>query len=416
MLTTRCISIRALRSMPNVIFRHSSQATSEIKQTSLFDFHKENKAKMVPFAGWKMPLIYPDGMKQEHNHCRTNASIFDVSHMGQIRIHGKDGADFIESIVPGNIKDLKPNHARLTQFTNEHGGIMDDTMVTRKSDDLLYVVVNAGCCDQDVAHIKSSLEQYKQKNPNADVSFEFMDGHSLIAIQGPVATEVVASLLPEGHNMSNVAFMSCLDVSLPALGEDVQLQVSRCGYTGEDGYEISVPHQHAVALTKLLLQDERVRLAGLAARDTLRLEAGLCLMGHDMNDKITPIEANLSFTIGKRRQEEKNFPGAEIIVQQLQNGTKIKRVGINIDTNKMVARENYTVHDSEGNKIGYVTSGTLAPSMDNRSIAMGYVDTTHSQDGTALKVSIRNTMYDATVVKMPFVPHRYYRKPAVKKQ
>jgi aminomethyltransferase len=200
------------------------------------------------------------------------------------RLHGKDGMDFIESIVPGNIKDLKDNAARLTQFTNEHGGIMDDTVVTRKNDKLLYVVVNAGCCEQDVIHMKENLQKYKQKHSNADIAFEFLDGQSLVALQGPASPSVLEALLPSSVKLADLPFMSCIDVTLPSL--NIPVQVSRCGYTGEDGFEISVPDQHVVAFTELLIKDQRVKLAGLGARDTLRLEAGLCLMGHDMNDKV----------------------------------------------------------------------------------------------------------------------------------
>jgi aminomethyltransferase len=322
--------------------------------------------------------------------------------------------DFIETLVPGNIKDLKDNAARLTQFTNLHGGIMDDTVVTRKNDKLLYIVVNAGCCDQDVQHIKENLNRYKLQNPQADVAFEFMEGQSLVALQGPEAPDVLQPLLTSDINLANLPFMSCVDVNLPALS-NTPVQISRCGYTGEDGFEISVPDIYVTQFTELLLKDQRVKLAGLGARDTLRLEAGLCLMGHDMNDQITPIEAGLSFTIGKRRQEEANFPGATVINNQIKNGTNIKRIGLLLDSNKMVAREGYVIRDEKfTTDVGHVTSGTISPILD-KSIAMGYVNSAFSTEGTKLVVSIRGQPFQATVVKMPFVPHRYYRKPVTKK-
>jgi len=353
--------------------------------------------------------MYPEGMKEEHMFTRHSATLFDVSHMGQLTLEGKDAAEFIETLVPGNIKDLKPNKCRLTQFTNENGGIMDDTVVTRKSQDKFYVVVNAGCCEQDLKHITAQIEKFVQGG-NKDVEMTFLNHYALVALQGPKAAEVLQSLIGSAYDLKELEFMSATEVPIAKLrGLDAPVQIIRCGYTGEDGFEISVPESHVNQLAELLVEDSRVKLAGLGARDTLRLEAGLCLMGSDMNDTITPVEAGLSFTIGKRRREAADFPGAKIIVDQLNNGTSKLRVGIQVDS-KLPAREHMEILNDKGEVIGEITSGTISPVLD-KSIAMGYVQTPYSKTGTPVMIK-RNakTILNATVSDTPFVPTRYYRK------
>lgn len=357
-----------------------------------------------------MPVMYPEGMKEEHMFTRNSATLFDVSHMGQLMLEGKDAAEFLESIVPGNIKDLKDNKCRLTQFTNDHGGIMDDTVVTRKAQDKFYVVVNAGCCEQDLKHITAQIEKFVSQGNGKDVEMTFMNHYSLVALQGPKSAEVLQSLLGSSYDLKELEFMTSTDVTIGKLrGLDTPVQIIRCGYTGEDGFEISVPETHVNQLAELLVEDSRVKLAGLGARDTLRLEAGLCLMGSDMNDTITPVEAGLGFTIGKRRREAADFPGAAVIVDQLTNGTSKLRVAFEVDS-KLPAREHMEILNDKGEVIGEITSGTISPVLD-KSIAMGYVQTPFSKTGTPVVIK-RNakTMMNATVTATPFVPTRYYRK------
>lgn len=353
--------------------------------------------------------MYPEGMKEEHLHTRTAASIFDVSHMGQLKLEGKDVADFLETLVPGNIKDLKAGKCRLTQFTNEKGGIMDDTVITRKGDQQFYVVVNAGCCEKDLKHITAQIEKYTESG-DKDVELTFMNHYSLLALQGPQAAEVLQNLIGNSFDLRELDFMSVTDVPITKLrGLDTPVQIIRCGYTGEDGFEISVPESHANQLAELLMSDSRTKLAGLGARDTLRLEAGLCLMGSDMNEDITPIEAGLGFTIGKRRKDAGDFPGATVILDQIANGPSKQRVGFEVDS-KLPAREHMEILNESGEVIGEVTSGTISPILE-KSIGMGYVQTPYIKNGTKVLIK-RNpkTILNATVTATPFVPTRYYRK------
>jgi aminomethyltransferase len=409
-----------------------------LKKTALYDFHVKHNAKFVvcivhqllqqqkenedgivtltlkqPYAGWKMPVMYPEGMKQEHLHTRSSASLFDVSHMGQLHLEGKDVPEFLEALVPGSIQDLKPNKSRLTQFTNENGGIMDDTVITRREEDKFYVVVNAGCCEKDLKYLTAKIEEFTSgEHAGRKVDLNFLNHYSLLALQGPQAADVLQNLIGNAYDLSELEFMTAVDVPISNLrGLDSPLQIVRCGYTGEDGFEISVPETHANQLAELLTGDERVKLAGLGARDTLRLEAGLCLMGSDMNEEITPIEAGLVFTIGKRRRETGGFPGAKVILDQLKNGVSKLRVGFTVTDSNLPAREHMEILNPEnGEVIGIVTSGTVSPVLE-KSIGMGYVKTAFSQIGTPIQIkrSAKLTM-NATVCSLPFVPTHYYRK------
>lgn len=387
----------------SLLARFASTDAKENKKTALYDFHVRNKGVMVPFGGWLMPTYYKDTpITKVHKHCRTEACLFDVSHMGQLKLTGADADAFIESLVPGNIKDLKLNHCRLTQFTNENGGVMDDAIVTRKEDHL-FIIVNAGCAEQDIEHMRKHME----KNPQFDVQMEVLSGkYSLVALQGPKAAEVLQRMVDS--DLNDLAFMTTSDMNIK--GVNGSCRVTRCGYTGEDGFEISVPTESVVQFSEALAKEPEVMLAGLGPRDTLRLEAGLNLMGHDMTPDITPIEAGLAWSVGKRRREEGGFPGAEVILKQLKEGVSRTRIGFVIE-GKPTARENYAIYDADGTtQIGYVTSGSLSPTLETKTIGLGYVPPQFAKIGTKIVIDIRGKKTEATVSEMPFVPTRYHRK------
>lgn len=317
-------------------------------------------------------------------------------------ITGKDRIEFIESLVPGDVKDLAENSARLTQFTNAKGGIMDDTLVTKKADHL-YVVVNAGCAEQDIAHLQANAQQWRGNGK--DVQVKVIEDHSLVALQGPKAAAVLQRLIKD-VDLNDIAFMTTRDAKI----DGIPVRANRCGYTGEDGFEISVPHTYVETLAKNLIAQPEVLLAGLGPRDTLRLEAGLCLMGHDMNDTITPVEADLLFTISKRRRAEGGFPGADVVQKQLKEGTQKLRVGFSME-GKPIARESYKIYTEDGStEVGIVTSGSFSPIL-NKGIGMGYVQTSLSAPGTKVQIDVRGKRATAVITKMPFVPSKYYRKP-----
>lgn len=346
---------------------------------------------MVPFAGYEMPVQYPAGILAEHNHTRAKASIFDVSHMGQVSLHGDNVASALESLVPGDIAGLATGRMRYTMFTDKSGGILDDLMVTNVGD-YLFLVVNAGCKDADIAHLRAELP--------AGIGVEVLDNRSLIALQGPAAAAVLARYAPGADSMP---FMSALPFEI----DGSRLAVTRSGYTGEDGYEISIPSADAVRITELLLTDIDVELAGLGARDSLRLEAGLCLYGHDIDQTTTPVEAGLTWSIGKRRRTEGGFPGADIIQRQIADGAARKRVGI-LPDGKAPAREGTEITDADGVVIGVVTSGGFGPSAGGP-VAMGYVESSSAAKETLVNLVVRGKPRPGRVAAMPFVPNRYYR-------
>lgn len=346
---------------------------------------------MVPFAGYEMPVQYPLGVLGEHRHTRTAASIFDVSHMGQLALRGIDVALALEALVPGDIAGLAPGRTRYTMFTNNDGGISDDLMVTNVGD-YLFLVVNAACKDADIAHLRAALP--------AGIAVDVLDDRSLIALQGPAAAMVMARFAPGAETMP---FMSAQPFEI----DGCRLAVTRSGYTGEDGYEISIPDKDAVRITDMLLAEEEVALAGLGARDSLRLEAGLCLYGHDIDETTTPVEAALTWSIAKRRREEGGFPGDDVIRRQIAEGAPRKRVGI-LPDGRAPAREGTDITDKDGNPVGRVTSGGFGPTRDGP-VAMGYVETAQSGKGTAVNLVVRGTPRPARVSAMPFVPHNYFR-------
>ena len=364
-----------------------------LKRTPLHALHQELGARLVPFAGYEMPVQYPTGILAEHAHTRSAAGLFDVSHMGQVRLTAKPGhsaAKALETLVPGDIVGLLPGQQRYTQFTNPHGGILDDLMVTSTGDHLL-LVVNAACKDADLAHI--------QKHLSATCEIEPMFSRGLLALQGPQASQALARLVP---SLATMKFMTGAFVTL----DGAQCYVTRSGYTGGDGYEISTPADKAEAIARLLLAQPEVKAIGLGARDSLRLEAGLCLYGHDIDTTTTPIEAGLLWSIGKERRTQGGFPGADVIRRQIAEGAPRKRVGL-LPEGKAIAREGAEIA-LDGKVIGKVTSGGFAPTL-GRAVAMGYVEKAHSANGTRVDLLVRGKAVPAEIVPMPFVKHAYYR-------
>jgi len=362
---------------------------TDLKRTPLYDLHVSLGAKMVPFAGYLMPVQYPAGILTEHRQTRTAAGLFDVSHMGQARLDGKDAAQAIETLVPADIMGLGANRQRYALFTNETGGILDDLMVCNAGDHL-KLVVNAACKEADFAHL--------EKHIGNRVKFKRIDDHALLALQGPAAGKVLSSL---DSQASSMVFMEGRPLKL----DGIPCFVTRSGYTGEDGYEISVPVTAAEKLARRLLDHPDVRPIGLGARDSLRLEAGLCLYGSDIDTTTTPVEAALTWSIGKRRREQGGFPGSDVILQQLKEGPKRLRVGI-APEGRAPARGHTAITAADGKKIGEITSGGFAPSLD-RPIAMGYVTVNMAKSDTAVNLLVRDKPLPARIVPLPFVPNRY---------
>ena len=366
-------------------------ASQALKRTPLYDLHVALGAKIVPFSGYEMPVQYPKGIMAEHVQTRAKAGLFDVSHMGQVTLSGADAVAALETLVPADIRALQNSRQRYTQFTNDKGGILDDLMVTNRGDNLL-LVVNAGCKDADIAHLKDRIG----KRCHVEVHAE----RALLALQGPMAAEVLGRFAPACKTMP---FMSGLAAEVAG----VPCYLTRSGYTGEDGYEISMTGDKAVAVAKRLLDEAEVEPIGLGARDSLRLEAGLCLYGHDIDESTTPVEAGLLWSIQKRRREEGGFPGADIVKRQIAEGPARKRVGI-LPEGRAPAREHTEVTDASGARIGEITSGGFGPTL-GAPLAMGYVATAQAAAGTPLQLMVRGTARPAKVAPMPFVPQRYYR-------
>ena len=371
----------------------SEPPAGPLKRTPLHALHQELGARLVPFAGYEMPVQYPTGILAEHAQTRTAAGLFDVSHMGQVRLTAKPGqnaAKALETLVPGDISGLQPGQQRYTQFTNETGGILDDLMVTSTGDHLL-LVVNAACKDADLAHIRKHL--------SATCEIEPMFSRGLLALQGPKAAEALARLVP---SVATMKFMTGAFVTI----DGAQCYVTRSGYTGGDGFEISTPGDATEAIARKLLAQAEVKPIGLGARDSLRLEAGLCLYGHDIDTTTTPIEAVLLWSIGKERRTQGGFPGADVIRKQITEGAPRKRIGL-LPEGKAIAREGAEIALG-GKVIGKVTSGGFAPTL-GRAVAMGYVDKAHSANGTKVDLLVRGKPVPAEIVPMPFVKHAYYR-------
>jgi aminomethyltransferase len=355
-------------------------------------WHRAKGARMVPFAGYEMPVQY-EGIIAEHLWTRENAGLFDVSHMGQLFIHGRAVDAALERVMPGDFRDAKDMKPKYSLLLNEEGGIIDDLMATRRGEDF-YVVVNGATKHGDLEYMQRRL---------SDLVIDHMTQQALLALQGPRAAEVLDAAIP---GVAQLSFMQA--GPFHAFGHP--LWISRSGYTGEDGFELSVPALAAEQIAEWLVADERVKPIGLGARDSLRLEAGLPLYGHDLDDRTTPVMAGLTFAINKRRRAERGFVGADRILAELDDGPPVLRVGLDVEGRQPV-REGALVLTGEGNEIGRVTSGGFSPSLQ-RPIAMGYVGITFAEPGTALKLEQRGKLFDARVTPMPFVPHRYHRKGA----
>ncbi|MDY7579116.1 glycine cleavage system aminomethyltransferase GcvT [Herbaspirillum sp. RTI4] len=367
-----------------------------LRRTPLYRLHLELGGKMVPFAGYEMPVYYPLGILKEHIHTRAKAGLFDVSHMGQVRLSGADASAALETLAPIDIIDLPTGMQRYALFTAEDGGILDDLMVARLAHDELFVVVNAACKEQDIAHMKLNLASRCQVQELTD--------HALLALQGPAAAAVLARLHP---GVADLKFMQISRFDL----DGVRCVISRSGYTGEDGYEISVPSADAEALARRLLTEPEVEAIGLGARDSLRLEAGLCLYSHDIDTDTTPIEGSLLWAISRVRRpggaRAGGYPGDAIIARQIAEGVERKRIGF-IVKEKMPVREGSAITDLEGNVIGKVTSGTFGPSYGGP-LGLGYVTTAHAVPGTALFALVRGKRVAIEISLPPFVPQHYHR-------
>ncbi|MEE2693014.1 MAG: glycine cleavage system aminomethyltransferase GcvT [Pseudomonadota bacterium] len=367
-----------------------------LRHTPLHGLHLSLGAKMVEFAGYDMPVQYRDGVLKEHLWTREKAGLFDVSHMGQAAIVANDheaAARALETLVPGEMQKLAVGRQRYTVLLNDKGGILDDLMVSRPAHDgRLNIVVNAACKERD-------YETLEEKLPRG-VKLERFDERALLALQGPKAAAVLSKHAPEAAALK---FMTFAEMKIGG----IDAVVSRSGYTGEDGYEISIWAEDAAALAKLLLADADVAPIGLGARDSLRLEAGLCLYGHDLNENTSPIEGNIAFACGKRRLAEGGFPGAARIQREANEGPKRLRVGIKPE-GRAPAREGVEIHSSAGGRIGEITSGGFGPSA-NAPVSMGYVDFAQSKTGTAVQLMVRGKPMPAMIADMPFTPHRYFR-------
>ncbi|XP_066207098.1 aminomethyltransferase, mitochondrial isoform X1 [Saccopteryx leptura] len=430
------------QSLPLVLGRPLSAAQDVLRRTPLYDFHLAHGGKMTAFAGWSLPIQYRDSHVDSHLHTRQHCSLFDVSHMLQTKIHGCDRVKLMESLVVGDIAELRPNQGTvmdqtllcslagwspcvmsrhpticrnglipssphqagrpetqgtLSLFTSEDGGILDDLIVTNTSEGHLYVVSNAGCWDKDLALMQDKIRELR--NMGCDVGLEVVD-NALLALQGPAAAQVLQAGVAD--DLRKLPFMTSAVMEVFGVSG---CRVTRCGYTGEDGVEISVPVTGVVHLATALLENPEVKLAGLAARDSLRLEAGLCLYGNDIDEHTTPVEGSLSWTLGKRRRAAGDFPGAAVITPQLEGKVQRRRVGLMCEGAPM--RAHSRILSMEGTMIGTVTSGCPSPCL-KKNVAMGYVPSEYSQPGTPLLVEVRRKQQMAVVSKMPFVPTNYY--------
>ena len=369
---------------------------SEIRKTPLHKMHVDTGAKMVPFAGYEMPVSYPLGIKKEHTHTRERAGLFDVSHMGQIRLSGEHAMSALESLVPVDIIDLPLMKTRYALFTSENGGVMDDLMVTNLGDNSLFLVVNAACKDSDFEHLQHHL--------GSSCELELCDDLALLALQGPKAVKV---LIEHAPSIKEMAFMTAKQTKI----NEIDCLVTRSGYTGEDGFEISVSAKDAERLASLLIANDEGEWIGLGARDSLRLEAGLSLYGHELDISHSPVESSLNWALSKVRrlggEREGNYLGDQVILNQLENGSDTKVVGI-LPEGKMPVRDGAIIQDENGNQVGYVTSGGFGPTL-NKPISIARIETKFNQSQSKLFALVRDKIIAVEIVKLPFVEHNYYR-------
>ncbi len=370
--------------------------TSDISHTtSLYESHIALGAKMVPFAGYLMPVQYATGILKEHTHTREKAGLFDVSHMGQIHIKGPEIASFLETLVPAALHTLQPGKQKYAFLTTPQGGVQDDLMITCLAEDHFFLVVNAGCKQADFEHISTHAPK--------ELTLSMNETDCLLALQGPHAATLLSRLFPDVLDMPFMSVLQCKWQNMPFI-------ISRSGYSGEDGFEISLPHTVAETFFKTLLAFEEVLPIGLGARDSLRLEAGLCLYGQDLTPDITPVEADLNWAIAKRRRQEGGFIGAEILQKQWQNGTTKKRFGLAPQGRALVRAGTslFATPDSE-TAIGTVTSGGFGPTF-GAPVAMGYLSThLNLTEGNLVYADVRGKRLPCHIHTLPFVPHRYKR-------
>lgn len=363
--------------------------------TPLDALHKELGAKMVPFAGYNMPVQYAAGIIKEHLHTRHAAGLFDVSHMGQVLIEGAGSAAMLESVVPVDVEALAINQQTYALLTTEGGGVLDDMIITRWSQDQFFLVVNAGCKAQDVEHLQAHL---------SGQTLTVLEDQALLALQGPTARDVMHALCPDAARLT---FMH----GCAALIDGVEVYITCSGYTGEDGFEISVPAAAAEKIARRLLDAESVQAIGLGARDSLRLEAGLCLYGHELSIDIDPVQAGLLWSISKSRRQggarEGGFPGAQLILERITDKPALCRVGLTVDGKRPV-REGQAVMDETGREVGKICSACYGASVGGP-IAMAYIERALGQPGTKLLVAVRDKQLPVTVTTMPFTPRRYFR-------
>lgn len=369
-------------------------ASDTLRLTPLNDLHLALDARMVPFAGYSMPVQF-EGVKAEHLHTRAAAGLFDVSHMGQILVRGDNVAAKLEAIVPVNLVDLPLDRQTYALFTNDRGGILDDLMICRWEENCFMLVVNAACKEADLSWLQENGQ---------GLDIHYQEHQALLALQGPAACDVLATIIPQ---VTALSFMTGCHVRF----KDIDVYITRSGYTGEDGFEISLPATHAEAFARRLLDHDAVKPVGLGARDTLRLEAGLCLYGHDLNETITPVSAALTWSISKARraggERAGGFPGADTILQEITLGTVDKRVGLKVN-GKAPVREGAQLVDEHNKLIGSVTSGGFGPTVD-APVAMGYLQSAYAEPGTQINAIVRGRPLPVTVTPLPFVPARYVR-------
>lgn len=378
----------------------STSSANKARKTCLYELHVERQGKIIDFSGWLLPVQYRDSIAVSHLHTRSLASLFDVGHMLQTHVSGKDAGEFLESLTTCDLRNLNNGAATLTVFTNDKGGILDDLIITKDDENRYFVVSNAGRRDEDSRLFLERQEEFKKIGKNVFIDFLDPLEQGLIALQGPTAATVLQSLVK--IDLQTLKFMNSVKTEI--LGNNIR--ISRCGYTGEDGFEISVPAKGAINIVERILEIPDVKLAGLGARDSLRLEAGLCLYGHDINENTTPVEAALTWLVAKRRRAEANFPGAHRILSQIKTGVTKKRVGLLLNQGPP-AREGAPILTPEGEPVGSVTSGGPSPTL-GRPIAMGYMPSDLAQFGGGVLVEVRGKTYKATVTKMPFVKANYY--------
>lgn len=372
-------------------------------KTPFYQMHVDADARMVPFAGYEMPVQY-DGIKAEHLHTRAAAGLFDVSHMGQLLISGETAQQEIERLVPVDLDTLDQDQMCLTFLTNERGGILDDLIITKRSDHEFFLVVNGACKNDDMAHIKKHL---------VDAKMDYFGEQALLALQGPKACDALCRFLPDMQDViSNLTFMRGVGLNLETDEDDFDIYVSRSGYTGEDGFELSMPAEFASAIANELLSDDVVEWVGLGARDSLRLEAGLCLYGHDLDESTTPVEAGFVWSIDKSRRaggaKEGGFLGAEVILKQMADGVSRRRRGFLVNS-RVPVREGADLVNASGENIGRITSGGVAPSFDGL-IAMGYIATEFlTLEHEKIFAVVRGKQHPLSIHPMPFVQAKYKR-------